>query len=81
VYGAGACHLVNFVTNTTWLARAYGNTGNDPFGPYYTVAAAQSNAAAGGRIMIVNDGYYPELLTLNKVLTYDTIGSWAQLGP
>jgi hypothetical protein len=81
VYGAGACHLVNFVTNTTWLARAYGNTSNDPFGPYYTVAAAQSNAAIAGRIMIVLGGHYPELVTLNKQLTYETIGSSAILGP
>ena len=80
VYGYGAVRLVDFTPNTTWVARDYGNVGNTPNGPYYTVAAAQSAATSGGRLLFMPGGIYPELVSLTKALTVESWGGTATLG-
>jgi hypothetical protein len=80
VYGLGPCRLVAFAANTTWVFRPYGNVGADPNAPYFTVAAAQSACAIGGRVLIFGGGNYPEPITLNKQMTVDAAGGTAVLG-
>lgn len=80
VYGIGACRIVDFVANTTWVSRSYGNVSNDPSAPYHTVAAAQSAAVPGGRLLFFPGGSYPEPVTLNKLLQVQTAGAAAVVG-
>ncbi len=80
LYGYGGARLINFHGNTYWVSRAYGNTIDDPDLPFYTVAAAQAAVPAGGRIVFVYGGSYPEPVTLNKDVRYETIGNTATLG-
>ena len=80
LYGDGGASLAPFAPGTTWLARGYGNTGNLPSGPLYTLAAAQLAAATNGRILAL-PGSYPEApITLSKALRVDGFGGSAVLG-
>ena len=79
VYGRGGISLYTYQANTVWVDRAAGNTGGASTLPYYFIADAQSAAVNGGRVVILGDSY-PEAVTLNKDLLFDSIGPNAVLG-
>lgn len=80
VYGAGPCHIVDFVSNTTWVAKSFGNVGNQANGPYFTVLAGRNATATGGRLLIFPGGSYPENLTLDRAMRIETVGFPATIG-
>lgn len=79
IYGDGGVQLHTFHANTVWVDRSAGNTSGSATLPYYYLSHAQSVAASGGRAVFLG-GSYPEPITLNKNLLYETIGSTALLG-
>jgi len=81
VFGWGGNCFYEFMPNTLWVSRAYGNISNSRALPLYTVAAAQNLAVEGGRILFFPGGIYPEIVTLDKELTYMSAGEAAHLGP
>ncbi|MBE0565688.1 MAG: S8 family serine peptidase [Krumholzibacteria bacterium] len=81
VFGRGGNCFYEYMPNTLWVSRAYGNITNSVTGPLYTVAAAQAMAVAGGRILFFPGGTYSEILTLDKDLTYMSAGATAHVGP
>lgn len=80
VYGYGPCRLVDFHPSTTWVSRVYGNTTEQTFGPYYSVAVGENAAAWGGRLLLFLAGNYPENLTLDKALTVQSAGGTSFVG-
>jgi subtilisin family serine protease len=80
IYGHGGMLLYDYAPNTLWVSRIYGNTSNDRAYPLYTVSGAQYWGVAGGRIVFIPGGNYPEPVTLNKWLRYETIEYSAILG-
>jgi hypothetical protein len=78
-YGRGGISLHTFHANTVWVDRRVGNTIGSATLPYFFVADAQSAAVSGGRIVFLGQSY-PEPVTLNKNLLYETIGWPALLG-
>jgi len=78
-FGSGGIVLHAYHPNTIWVDRGFENGLANSGMPYYYVADAQAAAISGGRIVFVG-GSYPESVTLNKNLLYETIGSSALLG-
>lgn len=62
IYGVGGAILVDYVANTRWLVRNYGNTTNTSTGPYYTSQAAYEGVPSGGRVLEFPGSSYPEIL-------------------
>jgi hypothetical protein len=79
VYGHGGIWLHTYRANTIWIDRSMGNAGGSDTIPYYYVADAQDSVAAGGRAVFLG-GNYPEAVTLDKQLLYESIGGSAVLG-
>jgi hypothetical protein len=79
-YGYGGMLLYDHAPNTLWVSRAYGNTSNNRAYPLYTVSAAEYWGVAGGRVVFIPGGNYPEPVTLTKWLKYETIEYSAILG-
>ena len=79
VYGRGGVWLYTYHDNTVWVDRRYNNMAGLATAPYYYVAHAQNAAVSGGRVVFLGQ-HYPESITLNKRLLYETIGSTAVLG-
>jgi hypothetical protein len=79
IYGRGGVWLYTYHANTVWVDRRVGNTTGDPALPYYYVAHAQDAALGGGRVVFLGQSY-PEAITLNKHLLYETIGWPAVIG-
>jgi len=79
VYGWGGIRLHDHHANTVWVDRRHNNVAGLATAPYYYVAHAQNAAVSGGRVVFLGQNY-PEVLTLNKNLTYETIGWPAVLG-
>jgi hypothetical protein len=72
--------IVDWVANTTWVAKGYGNITNSPNGPYYTVLAGVNAARLGGRVLVIPGGAYPENFTTNKPLSIATYGGITLIG-
>ncbi len=79
IYGRGGVALHTYHANTIWVDRRYGNTFGFADQPFYYVSDAESWATAGGRIVFLGQSY-PEVITLEKELLYETIGWPALLG-
>ncbi len=87
LYGTGGVHLYDYHVNTVWVDRSgvqedtglVLNLSGTTSYPYYYVVHAQEDATAGGRVVFLG-GAYPEAITLNKQLRYETIGGVAQIG-
>jgi subtilisin family serine protease len=80
IYGSGGMKLIEPAPNTLWVSRLVYNIMELREYPFFTVAAAQSNAVPGGRIVFIPGGDYPEPVFLNKQLRYITLGYPAILG-
>lgn len=80
IYGWGGSHLVSYRPHTLWIARDYGNTGNNRSEPFYTVQAAHDAAVAGGSLRIFLGGDYPEPVLLNKQVHVETVLHPSTLG-
>lgn len=82
VYGHGGCILIDYAEDRVWLARDYGNNGNQSNGPYFTTQAAFNNALNNGRVTIFPGGLYPESFTSSgsKSVTFETVENTATLG-
>lgn len=78
-FGQGGIALHTYHDSTIWVDRRVGNTAGGDTLPYYYVAHAQSAATSGGRVVFLGQSY-PEAVTLNKNLLWETIGSHAVLG-
>ncbi len=81
VYGAGGLAFFDHAPNTLWVSEAYGNVGDERAYPFHSVAAAQAAASPGGTIRFLPGGTYPETLSLDKRLTYESYGGTARVGP
>lgn len=77
IYGRGGIRLHTYHVNTVWVDRRYLNFLGLSIFPYFYVDHAQSAAVSGGRIVFLGQSY-PEPVTLNKNLLYETIG-WPTL--
>jgi subtilisin family serine protease len=80
IYGLGGTILLDYVPNTLWVARSYGNTTDTRDEPFYTIQAAHDAAASGGRLLVFPGGSYPEGAMLTKPLRVETIENSAFLG-
>ena len=78
IYGHGGLFLYAYRTNTIWVDRRAGNTTDATDRPFYHMAAAQSNATAGGRTVILGQSY-PEPIVLNKAQRIETIVNPARI--
>jgi len=79
IYGRGGVWLYTYHANTVWVDRRVGNIIGHPKLPYYFIAHAQDAAVSGGRVVFLGQSY-PEPITLNKHLLYETIGWPALVG-
>jgi hypothetical protein len=79
-YGWGGANLLDYVPQTVWVGRSFGNFGDDPTLPFYTIQAAHDAATPGGRILIFLGGDYPEPVTLTTMLEVETVVNPAILG-
>jgi len=80
IYGYGGMRLVDYAPGTLWLARMLMNVADLREFPLYHVAAAQTMAPPGGRLLFIAGGNYPEPVTLNKILTVEAVGLDAIVG-
>jgi hypothetical protein len=80
VYGTGPCHIIDFVANTTWVAKNHGNLSNQPNGPYYTILAGHNVVPPGGRLLVFPGGSYPENITFSRVMRVETLTNPAIIG-
>ncbi|MFC1572351.1 S8 family serine peptidase [Candidatus Eisenbacteria bacterium] len=80
IYGHGGGILIDYVPNTLWVARDYGNFFDYRSFPFYRVQSAHNAATEGGRLLIFPGGDYPEGVTLTKALTVETVEYPAVLG-
>ena len=79
IYGRGGVWLHDYHANTVWVDRRVGNVAGLPTLPYFYVAHAQFFAVSGGRVVFLGQSY-PEAITLDTDLVYETIGWPALLG-
>jgi hypothetical protein len=80
VYGNGGAYYLDFVDNTLYVAREYGNTADSRTAPFYTIQGAHEWAIQGTRLLIFGGGDYPEPALLEKEITIETIVNPAVLG-
>jgi hypothetical protein len=78
-YGRGGVWLHTYHADTVWVDRRAGNAAGLPTLPYYYVSHAQFFAESGGRVVFLGQSY-PEPVTLDRDLVYETIGWPALLG-
>ncbi len=80
VSGWGGGFLTDFAPATLWLGRDFNNTSNLRQFPFYQVQPAHDAAVAGGRLLIVPNGSFPEPVTLTKALTIEVLAGESVLG-
>jgi len=80
VYGNGGAYFLDYVPNTMYVARDFGNTADSRVGPFYTIQAAHDWSVPGGRILVFGGGNYPEPALLSEEVTIVTILDNAVLG-
>lgn len=78
-FGIGGIFLHPYHFGTVWIDRGFGNGLANPGMPYAEVLDAQTAAPSGGRVVFLG-GNYPEIVTLDKNLLYETIDGSATLG-
>lgn len=80
IYGLGGTILLDYVPNTLWVAKAFGNTANDRDGPFHTIQGAHDAASSGARLLVFPGGSYPEPAMLTKPIKVETVENSAFLG-
>ncbi len=80
VHGNGGAYFLDYVPNTLYVARDFGNTADSRAGPFYTIQAANDWSVPGGRILVFGGGNYPEPALVNERVTIETVVENAVLG-
>ena len=80
-YGAGGTYLIDFAPDTLFVDEIFGNTSNAKSGPFYNAQAAHDGAVAGGRLVFLFGGTYPEPIVYTKTLEVVSIGLDLSIAP